>query len=145
MDASASRPALYKELLVALLVGVLFGALVGWLAGMLAMFFASAVIDETRGMRTSAFIGGLMGIPLGALIGIVVCIPLRILSARVLPFLKNPWFAAPLGAAVGWCGGFVVLLYWNTALATIVYVGLHSMFVGGMVATVTVLAKPKWL
>jgi hypothetical protein len=145
MDSSISRPPLYKELVVALLVGGLFGPLIGWLAGMLATFFASAITDETRGMRTSAFIGGLIGIPLGALIGIVVCIPLRILSARLLPFLKNPWFAAPLGAAVGWCCGFVVLLYWNTALATIVYVGLHSMFVGGIVATVTVLAKPKWL
>ena len=112
---------------------------------MLAMFFASATIDETRGMRTSAFIGGLMGIPLGAVVGLVVCFPLRILSSRVLPFLKNVWFAGGLGAAIGWCCGFVVLLYWNTALATIVYVGLQTMFVGGMVAVITVLAKPKWL
>jgi hypothetical protein len=145
MDASASRPSLHKEILVALLVGGLFGPLIGWLGGMLAMFFASATIGETRGMRTSAFIGGLMGIPLGLLIGIVVCVPLRIASARLFPFLRNAWFAAPLGAAIGWCCGFVVLLFWNTTLATIVYVGLHSMFVGGMVAVVTVLAKPKWL
>jgi len=145
MDSSVSRPPLHKELLVALLVGGLFGPLIGWLGGMLAMFFASATIDETRGMRTSAFIGGLMGIPLGALVGIVVSVPLRIVSSRVLPFLKNVWLAAALGAAIGWCCGFVVLLNWNTALATIVYVGLHAMFVGGMVAVITVLAKPKWL
>jgi hypothetical protein len=145
MDPSVSKPPLHKELLVAMLVGGLFGPLMGWLGGMLAMFFASASIDETRGMRTSAFVGGLMGIPLGALVGMVVCVPLRILSTRVLPWLKNIWLAAPLGAAIGWCCGFVVLLFWNTALATEVYVGLHAMFVGGMVAVITVLAKPKWL
>lgn len=109
------------------------------------MFFASATIDETRGMRTSAFFGGLIGIPLGALVGMVVSVPLRILSSRVFPFLKNIWLAAGLGAVIGWCCSLVVLLYWNTALPTIVYVALHAMFVGGMVAVITVLAKPKWL
>ena len=55
MESSVSKPPFHKELLVALFVGGLFGPLVGWLGGMLAMFFASAAIDETRGMRTSAF------------------------------------------------------------------------------------------
>jgi uncharacterized protein YacL len=146
MNSSAStKPRLHKEILVALLVGGVFGPLIGWLAGMLATFFASAVVNETRGMRTSAFVGGLMGIPLGLLIGLVVSVPLRIASVRFFPPLKNAWFAAPLGGAIGWCCGFVVLLCWNSELATIVYVGLHSMFVGGMVAIVTILAKPKWL
>jgi hypothetical protein len=145
MDSSIPKLSLHKELLVALLVGGLFGPLIGWLGGMLAMFFASALIDETSGMRTSAFLGGLIGIPLGLLVGLVVGIPLRLLSARVFPFLKNVWLAAPLGAAIGSGCGFIFLLYWNTALVTIVYVGLHAMFVGGMVAVVSVLAKPKWL
>ena len=112
---------------------------------MLAMFFASAIINATRGMRTSAFVGGLMGIPLGLLVGLIVSVPLRLLSVRVLRFLNNPWLAAPIGAAIGWCCGFLVLVYWNSSIGTVVYVGLHSMFVGGMVAVVTVLAKPKWL
>jgi hypothetical protein len=41
-----------------------------------------------------------------------------------------------------WFRRSVLLEY---CLATIVYVGLHAMFVGGMVAVITVLAKPKWL
>jgi len=146
MNSSAStRPPLYKEILVALLVGGLFGPLIGWLGGMLASFFASAIIDETRGMRTTAFVGGLIGIPLGLLTGLTVSIPLRLLSARVLKILRNGWFAAPVGGVIGWCCGFVVLIYWHPSIGTVVYVGMHSMFVGGLVAVVTVLAKPKWL
>ena len=112
---------------------------------MLASFFASAIIDETRGMRTTAFVGGLLGIPLGLLTGLMVSIPLRLLSARVLKILRNGWFAAPVGGVIGWCCGFVVLIYWHPSIGTVVYVGMHSMFVGGLVAVVTVLAKPKWL
>lgn len=145
MESSIPKPPLHKELLVALLVGGLFGPLIGWLAGMLAMLFASAIVDETRGMRTSAFFGALMGIPLGLLVGIVVSIPVRLLSARIFPFLRSPWLAAALGAALGWGCGLIVLLYWNNALATVVFVGLHAMFVGGAVAIVAVFAKPKWL
>ncbi len=130
---------------MALLVGGLFGPLIGWLGGMLASFFASAIIDETRGMRTTAFVGGLIGIPLGLLTGLMVSIPLRLLSARVLKILRNSRFAAPVGGVIGWCCGFVVLIYWHPSIGTVVYVGMHSMFVGGLVAVVTVLAKPKWL
>ncbi|OLD26304.1 MAG: hypothetical protein AUJ04_06115 [Acidobacteria bacterium 13_1_40CM_3_55_6] len=130
---------------MALLVGGLFGPLIGWLGGMLASFFASAIIDETRGMRTTAFVGGLLGIPLGLLTGLMVSIPLRLLSARVLKILRNGWFAAPVGGVIGWCCGFVVLIYWHPSIGTVVYVGMHSMFVGGLVGLVTVLAKPKWL
>ena len=145
MESASTKPPLHKEVLVALLVGGLFGPLVGWLAGMIATVFASSIIDQTNGMRTSAFVGGLIGIPLGLLIGPIVSLPLRILSARLLRFLRNAWLAAPLGGAIGWCCGLLVLLFWNSSIGTVVYVGLHSMFVGGMVAVVTVLAKPKWL
>jgi hypothetical protein len=147
--SSVTRPPIYKEILVGLLVGSLFGPLIGWLAGMLATFFASVIVDDSgnnvRGMRTTAFVGALIGIPLGLIIGLVVSLPLRLLSTRVLNILKSPWAAAPLGAIIGWICGFVVLIFWHPSIGTIVYVGLHSMFVGGLVAIVTVLAKPKWL
>ena len=142
-------PPLHKEILVALLVGGLFGPLFGWLGGMIATAFASVIADETagtaRGLRTSAFVGGLIGIPLGLLVGLVVSIPLRLLSTRVLKFLRKPWLAAVLGAIIGWLCGFVVLLYWSSSVGTIIFVGLHAMFVGGLVAFITVIAKPKWL
>jgi len=152
MELSNSLPkkhSLYKEILVALLVGGLFGPVVGWFVGTFATFFAIVVADDsrnvTRGMRTSAFVGGLIGIPLGALIGLVVSLPLRILSVRLFTFLKNPWFAAPLGAAIGWTCALLILVRWYSSAGAAVYVGSHSMAVGGVVAAVTVLAKPKWL
>jgi hypothetical protein len=143
------KPPLYKEVLVALLVGGLIGPVVGWFVGTFATFFASVVADDTgnatAGMRMSAFLGGMIGIPLGAIIGIGVSLPLRILSVRFFRFLNNPWLAAPLGAAIGWFFALLILIRWYSSAGTAVYVGLHSMAVGGIVAAVTVLAKPKWL
>ncbi len=143
------KPALYKEILVALLVGGLLGPVVGWFVGTFATFFAIVINDDTgnvtRGMRTSAFLGGMLGIPLGAVIGLVVSLPLRILSVRFFRFLNNPWIAAPLGAAIGWLFALLILIHWYSSTGTAVYFGLHSMAVGGIVAAVTVLAKPKWL
>src|SRR6185369_82095 len=135
MNASTlSRPSLRKELLVGLFIGGLFGPLLGWLGGMLATLFASVIVDDSgtnvRGLRTSALVGGLIGIPLGLLIGLVVSLPVRLLSTRVLKLLKHPWVAALLGAIIGWLGGFAVLTYWHPSVGAIVYVGLHSMFVG---------------
>jgi len=152
MESSSSlarKPPLYKEILVALLVGGLFGAVVGWFVGTFATFFATLVVDDsvnaTRGMRMSAFLGGMIGIPLGAVTGLVVSLPVRILSVRVFRFLNNPWLAAPLGAVIGWCFALLLLIRWYSSAGTAVYLGLHSMAVGGIVAAVTVLAKPKWL
>jgi hypothetical protein len=148
-NSLARKPPLYKEMFVALLVGSLFGAVVGWFVGTFATVFATVVADDsanaTRGMRMSAFLGGMIGIPLGAVTGLVVSLPVRILAVRVFGFLKNPWLAAPLGAAIGWCCALLILLRWYSSAGTAVYVGLHSMAVGGIVAAVTVLAKPKWL
>ena len=148
-NSTLARPQLYKEILVALLVGCLVGPIFGWLGGMLATIIASVIVNESgnnvQGMRTSAFVGGLIGIPLGLLVGLVVSLLLRLLSARVLKFLKRPWVAAALGAIFGWICGFIVLLYWHPSVGATVYVGLHSMFVGGVVGAITVLAKPKWL
>jgi hypothetical protein len=149
MNSTSTKPPLYKEILVGLLVGGLFGPLVGWLAGMLATLFASVIADDSasgaRGMRTSAFVGGLIGIPLGLITGLVVSLSLRVLSGRMLKFLQNPWFAAPFGAVIGWFCGLVILIYWSSSIGTVVYVGLHSMLVGGAVGLVTVIARPKWL
>ena len=143
------KPPLSKEILVALLVGCFLGAIVGWFVGTFATFFATLVaIDSanvTRGMRTSAFVGGLIGIPLGAVTGIVVSLPIRLLSVRFFRFLKNPWLAALLGAAIGWCFAILILERWYPSVGAAVYVVTHAMAVGAVVAAVTVLAKPKWL
>jgi hypothetical protein len=134
---------------VALLVGGLFGPLIGWLVGTFAAFITSVLIDDSgnnvRGMRISAFLGGLIGIPLGLVEGLAVSTSLRVLSTRVLKFLNNPWLAAPVGAVIGWFGGFLILIYWYSSYGTVIYVGIHSMAVGGVVGAVTVLARPKWL
>jgi uncharacterized membrane protein len=143
------KPSLYKEILVALLVGGLFGPVAGWFVGTFATFFTIVIADDTsnatRGMRTSAFLGGMLGIPLGAVIGLVVSLPIRILSVRCFRFLNNPWIAAPLGAATGWLFALLILIRWYSSAGSAVYFGLHFMAVGGIVAAVTVLAKPKWL
>jgi hypothetical protein len=148
-SALARKPPLYKEILVALLVGGLFGAIVGWFVGTFATFFATVVADDsanvTPGTRMSAFLGGMVGIPLGAVTGLIVSLPVRILSVRVFRFLNNPWIAAPFGAVIGWLVALLLLIRWYSSAGTAVYVGLLSMAVGGIVAAVTVLAKPKWL
>lgn len=148
-DSVPGKPPLYKEVLVALLIGGLFGPVLGWFVGTFATFFATVVADDTgnptRGMRMSAFLGGMVGIPLGTVIGLIVSLPLRLLSVRLFHFLSSPWIAAPLGAAIGWAFALLVLIRWYSSAGTAVYVGIHSMAVGGIVAAVTVLAKPKWL
>jgi len=143
------KPPLYKELLVAALVGGLFGPLIGWFVGTFAAFFAVVVADDSghspRGMRMSAFLGGMIGIPLGATIGLLVSLPLRILSARFFRFLDNPWVAASMGVVIGWCCAILILVRQEPSAGAIVYFGLHATVVGGLVAVVAVLAKPKWL
>ena len=152
MESSNSlprKPPLYKEILVAVLVGGFFGSVIGWFIGTFATFFAVVVADDsgnpTRGMRMSAFLGGMIGIPLGAVIGLVVSVPLRILSVKLFRFLRNPWLAAPLGVILAWCCAILFLLREDQSAGAIVYFGLHSTFVGGIVAVIAVLAKPKWL
>ena len=148
-DSLARKPPLSKEILVALLVGSLLGAVVRWFVGTVATFVAAVVEVEsanvTRGMRTSAFFGGIIGIPLGAVTGLVVSLPIRLLSVRLFRFLKNPWLAAPWGAAIGWCFAFLILRRWYPSAGAAVFVVMHAMAVGAVVAAVTVIAKPKWL
>lgn len=144
----SGRPPLYKEVLVALLVGGLLGPLVGWLIGTFAAFFAVAAIDPSAsrgGMRLSAFVGGLAGIPLGLLFGLAVSLPLRLISSRALRLLRNPWVAGLAGCVLGWCCGYLLLVSWSHSLGSLVYIVIHSIFVGGIVGGVTVIAKPKWL
>jgi len=60
-----TRHPLYKEILVAILVGGMLVPIIGWFIGTFATYVAAAAIDTSnvRGMRTSAFGGGLIGIP----------------------------------------------------------------------------------
>ena len=58
------KPPVYKEFLVGLIVGGLFGPVMGWFIGTFASFFVvTAMTSDVRGLRVSAFVGGLMGIP----------------------------------------------------------------------------------
>lgn len=141
------KPPLYKELLVGLLVGGLFGPVLGWFMGTLATFFAVLAMDtdNVRGMRGSGFVGGLIGVPLGLVIGVIVSLPLRLISTRGLTLLKNPWLAGLAGTLIGCVCGYLILTTWYSTFGSLVYVVIVCMVVGGLTGSVAVAAKPKWL
>lgn len=128
-----------------LIVGGLFGPVIGWFIGTFATFFAvTAMTSDVRGLRGSAFIGGLIGIPLGLATGIIVSLPLRLISTRSA-LLKNPWLAALVGAIIGWFCSYLILTVWYPTFGSLIYVVMVCMVVGGVTGSVTVSAKPKWL
>ena len=140
------KPPVYKEFLVGLIVGGLFGPVIGWFIGTFATFFAvTAMTSKVRGLRGAAFVGGLMGIPLGLATGIIVSLPLRLMSTRGLALLKNPWLAALVGAIIGWFCGYLILTAWYPTFGSLIYVVMVCMVVGGVTGSVAVSAKPKWL
>ena len=140
-----NKPPFYKEVLVGLLVGSLLGPLMGWLIGTVATFVAiSAMTSGVRGMRGSAFIGGLIGIPVGFVIGLIVSPSLRIVSRKV-SFLMNPWFAGLAGTVLGWICAYATVQLWYSTFGSLLYVLMVCMFVGGTTGAVVVIAKPKWL
>ena len=140
------KPPVYKEFLVGLIVGGLIGPVIGWFMGTFATFFAViAMTSNVRGLKTPAFVGGLMGIPLGLATGLMVSLPLRLMSTRVLALLKNPWFAAFVGAIIGWFCGYLILTVWNPTFGSLIYVVMVCVVVGGVTGGVAVIAKPKWL
>jgi hypothetical protein len=143
----ASTPPLYKEVLVAILVGAMVGPIIGWFIGTFATFFAVVAMDTSnvRGMRGSGFIGGLIGIPLGLATGLAVCLPLRVLSSKVFVLLRNPWLAGVLGALMGSLCAYLILTNWYPSSGALVYLVIHCTFVGAVVGSIVVVAKPKWL
>jgi hypothetical protein len=143
----SAKPALYKELLVGILVGALLGPVIGWFIGTFATFFAVTAMDtdNVRGMRTSGFVGGLIGIPLGFATGLAVSLPLRLLSSQVFPFFKNPWVSCVAGAVIGWFCGYVILRNWYPSSGSLIYVVIVCMVVGAATGSVAAMAKPKWL
>jgi hypothetical protein len=143
----STNPPLYKEVLVGIMVGGMLGPLVGWFIGTFATFFAVAAIDTSnvRGMKTSAFVGGLIGIPLGLATGLAISLPLRVLSSHVVYFLKNPWLGGVAGTVMGWLFGYVILRNRHPSSGSLIYIVMLCMVVGGVVGSTTVAAKPKWL
>ncbi len=141
------KPPLYKEFLVGILVGGLLGPVVGWFVGTFATFFAVTAMDTSnvRGMRTSGFVGGLIGIPIGLVTGLAVSVPLRLLSSQAFAFLKIPWFGSIAGATVGWLCGYLILRSWYPSSGSLIYMVIVCMVVGGVTGSVAVIAKPKWL
>src|ERR1041385_5900670 len=119
-----NKPPLYKEFVLGLLVGGFFGPLIGWFVGTFATFLAVIAMDtdNVRVMRSSGFVGGLIGIPLGLATGLVAGPPLRLLSSRALTFLKNPWIAGGIGILIGWSFAFLILLRWFPSVGSLIYV-----------------------
>lgn len=143
----SAKPPLYKEFLVGILVGGLLGPLVGWFTGTFATFFiVSAMDDRTnfRGMRASGFLGGLVGIPIGVVTGVCVCVPIRLISSQVT-LIRNPWVGGCVGAILGALFGYTALAYWYFSSEGVMFEVIVSAVVGGVTAGVTVIAKPKWL
>lgn len=128
------------------MVGAMLGPLVGWFIGTFATFFTSSLVnDGTRGMRTSAFVGGLFGIPFGFVTGVLVATPIRMVT---FPFPDNKgksWFAATVGGLLGFGSAGLLHQFWNPSAISFWYLIVHSVVVGGVTASVAALAKPKWL
>jgi len=146
------NPPLYKQALVGILVGGTLGPAVGWFVGTFATLYTIFLSDNiqnaapsARGMRVSAFFGGLLGILLGLVIGPLVGLPIRIASSAIVKSLTNPWAGAAIGAVVGPGIGYLIHLYWDPSAEAFLYLIIHSIFVGGAVGGLTVIAKPKWL
>jgi len=93
----------------------------------------------------SMFFGGLLGILLGFVIGPLVGLPIRIASSAIVKSLTNPWAGAAIGAVMGPGIGYLIHLYWDPSADAFLYLIVHSIFVGGAVGGLTVIAKPKWL
>ena len=146
------NPPLYKQALVGILVGGTLGPTVGWFIGTFATIYTVFLSDNlqngavsARGMRGSAFLGGLLGILLGLVTGPLVGLPMRIAASTIIKSLTNFWVGATVGAAVGLGIGYLIHLYWDPSAEAFVYLIIHSIFVGGAVGGLAVIAKPKWL
>lgn len=135
-----------------MLVGGALGPLAGWFIGTLLTFFLVVIINQfesdvrpSAGMRMSAFFGGMIGILLGLITGLLVSLPLRIISSTVFKFLKNPWSGAAFGAVLGLGSGYLIHQYWYPSLEAYLFSMVHSIILGAVIGSVTVIAKPKWL
>jgi hypothetical protein len=132
--------------MVGLMVGALLGPLIGWFIGTFATFFTSTLVtDSTRGLRISAFVGGLVGIPFGLITGVIVATPIRIAFSIFSYNRPRPRLAATLGGLLGFGSGYLIHQFWNPSEVSFLYLTIHSVAVGGVTAAVAAAAKPKWL
>ena len=140
------KPPVYKQALAGLIVGAMLGPLVGWFIGTFAILFTSVqMTNSARGMRTSAFVGSLIGIPFGFITGVLVATPSRIVSSTFFHERPHPRLAATLGCFLGFGSGYLIHQFWNPSEVSFIYLAIHSVVVGGVTAAVAALAKPKWL
>jgi hypothetical protein len=140
------KPPLYKQVLVGLLVGGLMGPIIGWFIGTFATFFTSILWNNSvRGMRITAFVGGLIGIPLGFITGVLVATLVRVLFTILRYEKARPWLSATLGGLLGFESGYLIHQFWNPSEISFLYLTIHSVVVGSVTATVAAMAKPKWL
>lgn len=140
------KPPLFKQVLVGLLVGATFGPVIGWFSGTFITFFTSAwLVSGTRGMRTTAFVGGLIGIPLGFITGVLVAVPIRLVFLSFPENRVKLWLVAMVGCLSGVAVGYLIHQFWNPSDMSFVYLMIHGIVVGGLTGTVASMAKPKWL
>ena len=140
------KPPVYKQAMVGVMVGAMLGPLVGWFIGTFATFYTTALLDNSiRGMRTSAFVGGLFGILFGFITGVLVATPVRMVTVRFPDSEVKRWFAVATGCLLGSGSAYLIHQFWNPSAISFWYLMVHSVVVGGVTATVAALAKPKWL
>jgi hypothetical protein len=145
-EALRLKPPLFKQALVGLLVGATFGPVIGWFIGTFVTFFTSAWLDNgTRGMRTSAFVGGLIGIPFGFMTGVLVATPVRLVFSSFPENEGMLWLAVTVGCLLGFGSAYLIHQFWNPSDISFVYLMIHSVVVGGVTGSVASMAKPKWL
>lgn len=128
------------------MVGAMLGPLVGWFIGTFATYFTSILMtNDIRGMRISAFVGGLIGIPFGFITGVLVATPSRIVFSTFFYDKPKLGLAATLGCLLCFGSGCLIHQFWNPSEVSFIYLTIHSVVVGGVTAAVAALAKPKWL
>jgi hypothetical protein len=148
-DTIPRKPSLFKQALVGVVVGATLGPVIGWFIGTFVTFFTSVWLDDSmrgiRGMKTTAFIGGLLGIPFGFMTGVLVAPPVRLAFLSLPENRVKRWVVGTVGCLLGFGSSYLIHQFWNPSEISFAYLIIHSVIVGGVTGAVASLAKPKWL